>query len=538
MEANRYTVLLVDDEEEVTQIIMKKIDWESLGFSVIGSANNGVKALEMVEEFQPDIVMTDIRMPYMDGMELAHRVKAEFPSTRIFLFTGFDEFEYAKEAIHLEVEEYILKPVNAAELTKVFSQTKIKLDQEISEKRNVEILQNYYIESLPFLQTNFYVTLIEGRIQEEELGKYLEDYQISMPGPVYCCVVIHTSSTQDSNEMSPLLLSTSVQKQVKERLAQKWDARYFSYLGNSVLIAQLKNEGEVSELTDECDRFCKYARRMIGAVVTAGVGKVCRQLSELQQSYEGAREAVSYRGIYGAERAINIREIVPQGKNQPEEEGESQLTGLFRAIRFGREDEVREAVSVYIRRAVVPVTSLQQHQIGRMELLSALYRFCAANEIPEKIFSGDMGKLYTSLLEKGPKELEGWLLDLSLSLRELLIHARSSSTKTYVKRAEEYIHSSYADAELSLDYVCELLGVSNSYFSTVFKKETGKSFTAYLTDYRMEQASRMLLETGEKSYVIAKNVGYADSNYFSYVFKRKFGVAPSQYRTEHMNSEA
>ena len=210
MEANRYTVLLVDDEEEVTQIIMKKIDWEGLGFSVIGSANNGVKALEMVEEFQPDIVMTDIRMPYMDGMELAHRVKAEFPSTRIFLFTGFDEFEYAKEAIHLEVEEYILKPVNAAELTRVFSQTKIKMDQEISEKRNVEILQNYYIESLPFLQTNFYVTLIEGRIQEEEVGKYLEDYQISLTGPVYCCVVIHTSSSQDSAQMSPLLLATSV----------------------------------------------------------------------------------------------------------------------------------------------------------------------------------------------------------------------------------------------------------------------------------------------------------------------------------------
>ena len=93
MESNTYTVLLVDDEEEVTQIIMKKIDWESMGFSVIGSANNGVKALEMVEEFQPDVVMTDIRMPYMDGMELAGRIKAEFPSTKILLFTGFDEFE-------------------------------------------------------------------------------------------------------------------------------------------------------------------------------------------------------------------------------------------------------------------------------------------------------------------------------------------------------------------------------------------------------------------------------------------------------------
>ena len=131
----KYTVLLVDDEEEVIQVIMKKINWEGLGFSVIGYANNGVKALEMVEEFQPDVVMTDIRMPYMDGMELSSRIKTEFPATKILLFTGFDEFEYAKEAIHLELEEYILKPVNSVELTNVFTKLKIKLDQEISENR-------------------------------------------------------------------------------------------------------------------------------------------------------------------------------------------------------------------------------------------------------------------------------------------------------------------------------------------------------------------------------------------------------------------
>ena len=127
-----YTILLVDDEEDVIQAIMKKIHWESLGFSVIGYACNGVKAFEMVEEYQPDVVMTDIRMPYMDGMELAHRIKAEYPATKLLLFTGFDEFEYAKEAVHLEVEEYILKPVNAAELKHVFSQLKLKLDQQIS----------------------------------------------------------------------------------------------------------------------------------------------------------------------------------------------------------------------------------------------------------------------------------------------------------------------------------------------------------------------------------------------------------------------
>lgn len=174
----RYTLLLVDDEEEVVQIIMKKISWEEIGFSVIGHANNGVKALEMVEEYQPDVVITDIKMPYMDGMELAKRIKAGYPDIKILFFTGFDEFEYAREAIHLEVEEYILKPLNAVELTEIFEKLKTKLDQEISEKRNAEILQKYYMESLPLLQVNFYSTLIEGRLNEEEIPKYLSDYQI------------------------------------------------------------------------------------------------------------------------------------------------------------------------------------------------------------------------------------------------------------------------------------------------------------------------------------------------------------------------
>ena len=191
---DKYTVLLVDDEEEVIQVILKKLDWEQLGFSVVGYACNGVKAFEMVEEYQPDVVMTDIKMPYMNGMQLSHRIKTQYPATKILIFTGFDEFEYAKEAVHLEVEEYILKPVNSMELSKVFTQLKSKLDLEISEKRNVEILQKYYLESLPLLQANFYSMLMEGRIHEAELPKYLADYQLSFQGPFFCCLVLHTSA--------------------------------------------------------------------------------------------------------------------------------------------------------------------------------------------------------------------------------------------------------------------------------------------------------------------------------------------------------
>ena len=533
---DKYKVLLVDDEEEVIQVIMKKINWEGIGFLVAGYANNGIRALEMVEEVQPDVIMTDIKMPFMDGMEMAHRIRTEYPAIKILFFTGFDEFEYAKGAIHLEAEEYILKPVNSVELTNVFTRLKIKLDQEINEKRSVEILQKYYMESLPLLQANFYSSLIEGRIHEEEIPHYLSDYRLSFPGPFFCCLVIHTSSSRIPENMNPLLLSTSVHKQAKERLAEKWQAKCFSYLGNTVLLPQMKAENEVSELTDECDRFCKYAHSIIGAVVTIGIGQVCSDILALSQSYKSAREAVSYRAIYGASRAINMKEAVPKKIGKPGPVNDGDLPGLFKAIRLGSENDVNEAAERYLDHMCFPEKSLQQHHVDMMELVSILYRFVVNNDIEAEDFSGDIRKLYTGLLDLEPDALRKWLVGCSLSFREKLIHARSRSTKSFVSRAEEYVQNNYADEELSLDSVCEALGVSNSYFSSIFKKETGNSFISYLTDYRMDQASAQLIETNEKSYIIAKNVGYADPNYFSYVFKRRFGVSPSKYRREHTES--
>ena len=534
---DKYTILLVDDEEEVIQAIIRKINWEELGFSVVGYADNGIKALEMIEESQPDVVMTDIKMPYMDGMELCSHIRREYPAMKIVLFTGFDEFEYAKEAVHLEVEEYILKPVNSVELINIFTKLKIKLDQEISERRSMEKLEHYYTESLPLLQANFCSTLIEGRIHEDELQKYLSDYQISLPGPLYCCLVIHMSSSQIPENMNSLFLAASVQKQAEDRLGKRWKAKCFPYLGNSVLFAQINNENEIAELTDDCDRFCKYVNRMMGTVVTVGIGQVCSQILDLAQSYNAAREAVSYRAVYGASRAINIKEIAPKESGEPCFTNDMELLNLFKKIRLNSEEEIVEAVDQYIESISFPLKSLQQHHVVIMELVTALFRFSVNNDIAAEGVGGDIGILYGKLLELEPDALRKWLTDISLCFSENLVTARSRSTQSFVSKAKEHVRSQYADVQLSLAQICERLGVSNSYFSTVFKKETGKSFVSYVTDYRMEQAARLLIETNEKSYVIAQKVGYTDPNYFSYVFKRKFGVSPSKYRAEQIKSE-
>lgn len=172
-----------------------------------------------------------------------------------------------------------------------------------------------------------------------------------------------------------------------------------------------------------------------------------------------------------------------------------------------------------------------------MELVTALYRFSVNHEIVSEAFAGNMKMQYNRLSDLEPGALRKWLIELSFSFREELLHVQSRSMKSFISRAKEYVESNYMDEDLSLDGVCRFLGVSNSYFSTIFKKETGNSFIGYLTDYRMDQASRLLIETNEKSYIIAKQVGYTDPNYFSYVFKRRFGVSPSRYRTEHVKRE-
>ncbi len=272
-------------------------------------------------------------------------------------------------------------------------------------------------------------------------------------------------------------------------------------------------------------------------MVTVGIGQVCGDILELSQSYENAREAVSYRVIYGTARAINMKEIIPR-KTAPSGQGnESELSELFKMIRLGSEGDVETAVEHYLKHLSFPEKTLQQHHIDIMELISALYRFSANNDLQAEDFSKDMGELYTRIFDLEPDVLKNWLTELSLSFREQAILARAKSTKSFVAKAMEYVGNNYGDEELSLDSICEYLGVSNSYFSTIFKKETGNAFITYLTDYRMDRAKSLLTTTEEKSYIIAKHVGYTDPNYFSYVFKRRFGVSPSKYRRENLEHE-
>ena len=157
---NLYRIILVDDEEEVRKSIIKKINWQAAGFKVVGDAENGQEALEKIELLEPDVVLTDIKMPYMDGLTLAGKIREKYPSIKMVIFSGFDDFEYAKQAIKFNVIEYILKPVNVEELTAILLKIKSNLDEEIAQRRDVNLLRENYRQSLPIIREHFLNDLI------------------------------------------------------------------------------------------------------------------------------------------------------------------------------------------------------------------------------------------------------------------------------------------------------------------------------------------------------------------------------------------
>ena len=210
------------------------------------------------------MVITDIKMPYMDGLELSRRLNNDYQNIHIIIFTGFDEFEYAKEAVHLEIEEYMLKPINALELSDCLKRVKNSLDKEREEKLNDGKTCKLF-QCISACSSDKSVCIPDrGRVSESDYEKFLAAYQIDMKGPLYCCAVFHTSEHHVPDGMNPLLLSMSVEQQIKDRIADTWTCQVFTYLGNTVLIIEIASEDAMSELTDACDRFCRWAYRVIG----------------------------------------------------------------------------------------------------------------------------------------------------------------------------------------------------------------------------------------------------------------------------------
>lgn len=535
-----YRVLLVDDEEEVFQAIIKKINWEAIGFSVIGYARNGEEALEMIESNTPDVVMTDIKMPFMDGLTLCKKVKQIYGNIKVIIFSGFDEFEYAREAIKIEAEEYILKPINAQELQDVFERVKVSLDKELDEKRNIHKLQEYYLQSLPILQNQFLISLMEGQAEEEKIPTYLREYQLYLEANHYLVTMIHmdyyTTSEKKPYIDDVKLAMVSLKHLVEENMNGNWKSKCFLFLGDLFLLTLLDNENKLKEYINDVDRACKISERILGIRTTAGIGRTCSNLEDIHLSYKEAKNANAYRIMYEESQAIYIGEVEPLSNREFSLE-DSDIQQIIREIKLGEKEDLNLSIEGFVKKVKSNQYSIQQFRIILMEFITELFKLGGIYGINmEEVFQGEKD-VYQKVQQFDSLDvLEQWVQEVCLSIRNSIRKERLDSAKLLIDSAITYIEENYMDQELSIDTICNYLNVSSAYFSTIFKKETRKTFINYVTWLRMERAIQLLNTTDDKTYVIAEKVGYSEPNYFSYVFKKQYGTSPSKYRQNRVEN--
>lgn len=412
-----YRIILVDDEEEIRGGIARRVDWESLGFELIGDAENGEEALEKIEQLEPDVVMTDIRMPYMDGLTLCSRIRQKYPAMKILLFSGYDDFDYAKQAIKLNVSEYILKPVNMEELREILTRVKNKLDEEIRQRRDLDLLRESYRQSIPVLREVFLNDLVRGNVGAEDISERLREYEVDLSGACkWIAAVLDVEGEQyRQREMNAI----SVRRLLEDNLQNYFRFAAFNSMEGVTMVAAIDEEPDQTRLIDLLGEICREAAKILDVTVTIGIGNSCDGLERIDEAYQSAQEALRYKSLVGAGKTIYIN------------------------------DMKRE---------------------------------------------------------------------------------RDHTAKKAILEARQYILDHYQEPDLSVDVLCRNLHMSPAYFSTMFKRETGQTYIAYLTEVRLNRAVELLNQTDEKTYVIAQKVGYQEQNYFSYVFKKKYGVSPTKFR--------
>lgn len=535
---NLYSIILVDDEEEVRKSIIKQIDWESAGFRVVGDAENGEDGLEKIEQLEPNVVLTDIRMPFMDGLTLTEKIRQRYPSTKVVIFSGYDDFEYAQKAIKLNVTEYILKPVNVEELTSILKRIKLGLDEEIEEKRNVNRLREKYRKSLPIIREQFFNDMVHRQMKEDFIESKLREYDIPIAGAKRW--IIGAINVEKSTETGKKTISLHQEEElipisVKQIVAEKLNSYCRFSLFQSVAEAQMVaivalDDNTITGLIDVFGDICKEVKRILEVSVTIGIGHSCTSLSQIIRSYQSAVDALGYKAAVGEGSTIYINDMEPvdSGKLKFDNNDESEYIS---AVKFGPDEKIEAVTARLADKLNSAKVHYRQKQVFLFGVLNTIIQVIQQYDINlEDILGGELEYLSVIDMLQKNDDFGEWLLKTTQKINQAINNERDMTTRQVIQKAKQYIMDNYQNPDLSVEMICRHLHMSPAYFSTIFKKETGQAYIAYLTEIRLNKAVELLNKTDDKTYVIASKVGYQEQNYFSYVFKKKYGVSPTKFR--------
>lgn len=528
-------VFLAEDEFIIREGIKNNIDWQAHGYEFCGEASDGELAFPLIQKTRPDILITDIKMPFVDGLALSRLVKKELPETEIIILSGYEEFDYAKEAIQIGVARYLLKPINGETLLQeIDSVAEIILgkqkEKEIREKYQKEMEENSLRDHMDLFQH-----LVTGDCSMEELLSVADKLDLKIMAPWYSIVLLKIQSMKhDYEEYSGSIVV------VDERIAKLAEPEH-------VLIFDRALEGRAFLFkADSEDELLAYQKEYLGNVKEVlsgyvnlryfgGIGTPVNRLREIPASFEDASHAFAHRYLVAESCILDSRLLMREGVAEQEDFRISAVNPeqIDRAkmqefLRTGDLDEVVYFVDEFFGKLDGgAMKSRIFRQYITMDAYFSIVDFLKGLGLQkDEIEAPDQD---SSILqdEKNAMEYIVRIMDKALVLRE---RKASSRYEDVVSEVIHYIENNYAQEELSLNLLASHVNFSPNHLSMIFSQQTGQTLIRYLTDYRMNRAKELLRCSSKKSSVISTEVGYKDPHYFSYLFKKTQGMTPTQYR--------
>ena len=539
-------IFLAEDEVVVRETIKRMIPWEELGFGLVGEAADGEMALPLLIRQQPDLLITDIKMPFMDGLTLARLAKKEIPGLKVVILSGYDDFNYAKQAIGIGVEDYLLKPITKNALIERLSEIRSRYEHEKTQKEYYEKFQREMQAYEKNSSRDFFEALVGGSMDMMEVYKRAEKLGLDIVAEAYNVLIFTMNCDEDFSRQRDEYSSWEAESlELLENFfaghssAMLFRSNIFSY---GVL---LKGQREtIEENTRACvDEIRKILSRQDGRREWfLAVGQSVERLSQIQKSYHTASRAFSQRYLYD-ENILYYDEMEtmehPGGQAETEDNAYLQKVDvnalnpaiLQKFLSNGLQEETENFVKDYFYAiGQEPMESLVFRNYVILNVRFSVISFikglgCDTNEMEsadtEEVLA-ESGKNMESAIAYAKK-----MISQAIEIRD---QNSGNKNRSILKTAVDFIDSHYMDEEISLNTVANVANVSSNHFSALFSQNMGQTFIEYLTSLRMNKAKELLRCTGMRSSEIAGEIGYKDAHYFSYLFKKTQGMTPSDYR--------
>jgi len=519
-----YNVIVVDDETWICKLIRKIVDWEAIGFNIIANASDGFTALELIEKHKPELVITDIRMPGLDGIGLIKAAREKKLDIEFIIVSGYSDFEYARSALAYDAFAYILKPLDKDELEEVLYKAKDKISKKHSIKVKLESSETVMLES----ELRKIIDKTNKGITAEYLnGKYNTKF---MGGPYYTVIFKQDFISKDNiNDDYQYFLS-----KVKTTYADDFqEIVYFpgNSEGQTIFVINLKYE------TDDINGLMRKIMQAFDAEglsksfkLTISIGLKVNSINEIDVSYESAANAMKARIFLGVGRVINANKEAARiinTKNIIDIRVKKKLSVLFDV--FDMENALKEIKRILFDAEKKSAENLLSCHIAAYEILEILFEAMENKGVKYK--DGISRQQAVAVIDgfSSVKEIEDYITSIIKEFQDSYLDEKHNNGEKLITEIKRFISENYM-SNINLDDVAKLVCLSPTYVSEIFKRKTGENFSEYLIDYRIEIAKDMLKDIRYKVVDISQMVGYADSKYFSRLFKKKVGVNPRDYR--------